>query len=132
MCIAGCGGTWKSQLICALSKYFLVKERVQKMRKLAPTVSLVSGLTAKIWKAATDPSCQSEDRKRMAPCRIPPVRRHEHGWSELTPETQSYHLLIQKFRSAESRSCQMKKKFNNVSLDRSSCKSIVWLNSLSR
>ena len=37
MCIPGCGGTGKSQLIRALSKYFLVTERIQKMRKLAPT-----------------------------------------------------------------------------------------------
>ena len=37
MCIPGCGGTGKSQLIHALSKYFLVTERIQKMRKLAPT-----------------------------------------------------------------------------------------------
>lgn len=37
MCIPGCGGTGKSQLIRALSKYFLVTNRIQKMRKLAPT-----------------------------------------------------------------------------------------------
>ena len=37
MCIPGCGGTGKSQLIRALSKYFLVTERIHKMRKLAPT-----------------------------------------------------------------------------------------------
>ena len=37
MCIPGCGGTGKSQLIRALSKYFLVTKRIQMMRKLAPT-----------------------------------------------------------------------------------------------
>ena len=37
MCIPGCGGTGKSQLIRALSKYFLITNRIQKMRKLAPT-----------------------------------------------------------------------------------------------
>ena len=37
MCIPGCGGTGKSQLTRALSKYFLVTESIQKMRKLAPT-----------------------------------------------------------------------------------------------
>ncbi|CAF4214917.1 unnamed protein product [Rotaria sp. Silwood2] len=37
MCIPGCGGTGKSQLIRALSKYFLVTKRMQVMRKLAPT-----------------------------------------------------------------------------------------------
>ncbi|CAF4825239.1 unnamed protein product, partial [Rotaria socialis] len=37
MCIPGCGGTGKSQLIRALTKYFLVTKRIQMMRKLAPT-----------------------------------------------------------------------------------------------
>ena len=37
MCIPGCGGTGKSQLIRALTKYFLITKRVQMMRKLAPT-----------------------------------------------------------------------------------------------
>ncbi|CAF1255737.1 unnamed protein product [Rotaria sordida] len=37
MCIPGCDGTGKSQLIRALTKYFLVTKRMQMMRKLAPT-----------------------------------------------------------------------------------------------
>ncbi|CAF1357853.1 unnamed protein product [Rotaria sordida] len=37
MCIPGCGGTGKSQLIRALTKYFLVTKRMQMMRKLEPT-----------------------------------------------------------------------------------------------
>lgn len=37
MCIPGCGGTGKSQLIRALSQYFLATNRIHKMRKLAPT-----------------------------------------------------------------------------------------------
>ncbi|CAF4474821.1 unnamed protein product, partial [Rotaria sp. Silwood2] len=37
MCIPGCGGTGKSQLIRALTKYFLVTKRIQMIRKLAPT-----------------------------------------------------------------------------------------------
>lgn len=37
MCIPGCGGTGKSQLIRALSKYFVITKRMQMMRKLAPT-----------------------------------------------------------------------------------------------
>jgi len=37
MCIPGCGGTGKSQLIRALTKYFLITKRMQMMRKLAPT-----------------------------------------------------------------------------------------------
>ena len=37
MCIPGYGGTGKSQLIRALSKYFVIIKRMQMMRKLAPT-----------------------------------------------------------------------------------------------
>ncbi|CAF3882860.1 unnamed protein product [Adineta steineri] len=37
MCIPGCGGTGKSQLIRAVTKYFLITKRMQMMRKLAPT-----------------------------------------------------------------------------------------------
>ncbi|CAF4699930.1 unnamed protein product, partial [Rotaria sp. Silwood2] len=37
MCIPGCGGTGKSQLIRALRKYFLVTKRMQIMRKVVPT-----------------------------------------------------------------------------------------------
>ncbi|CAF4213337.1 unnamed protein product, partial [Rotaria magnacalcarata] len=37
MSIPGCGGTGKSQLIRALTKYFLVTKRTQMVRKLAPT-----------------------------------------------------------------------------------------------
>ncbi|CAF1684112.1 unnamed protein product [Adineta ricciae] len=37
MCIPGCGGTGKSQLIRAVTDYFRVTNRIQKMRKLAPT-----------------------------------------------------------------------------------------------
>ena len=38
MCIPGCGGTGKSQLIRALSQYFFITKRMQMMRKLAPTL----------------------------------------------------------------------------------------------
>ncbi|CAF1470506.1 unnamed protein product [Adineta ricciae] len=37
MCIPGCGGTGKSQLIRAVTEYFRLTNRIQKMRKLAPT-----------------------------------------------------------------------------------------------
>ncbi|CAF1593397.1 unnamed protein product, partial [Adineta steineri] len=37
MCIPGCGGTGKSQLIRAVTKYFLITKRMQMMRKLALT-----------------------------------------------------------------------------------------------
>ena len=37
MCRPGCGGTGKSQVIRALTKYFVVTKRIQMLRKLAPT-----------------------------------------------------------------------------------------------
>jgi hypothetical protein len=37
MCIPGCGGTGKSQLIRAITAYFTQTNRAQKLRKLAPT-----------------------------------------------------------------------------------------------
>ncbi|CAF1382354.1 unnamed protein product [Rotaria sordida] len=37
MCIPGCGGTGKSQLIRAVTKYFSITKRMQMIRKLAPT-----------------------------------------------------------------------------------------------
>ena len=44
MCIPGCGGTGKSQLIRALSKYFFITKRMQMMRKLAPTGIAAAGI----------------------------------------------------------------------------------------
>ena len=37
MCIPGCEGTGKSQLIRAITKYFSITKRMQMIRKLAPT-----------------------------------------------------------------------------------------------
>lgn len=37
MCVPGCGGTGKSQLIRAITAYFVKTNRAQKLRKLAPT-----------------------------------------------------------------------------------------------
>ncbi|CAF5028883.1 unnamed protein product [Rotaria magnacalcarata] len=37
MCVPGCGGTGKSQLIRALTAYFTQANRAHKLRKLAPT-----------------------------------------------------------------------------------------------
>ncbi|CAF0882807.1 unnamed protein product [Adineta ricciae] len=37
MCIPGCGGTGKSQLIRAVTEYFVIINRIQRTRKLAPT-----------------------------------------------------------------------------------------------
>ena len=37
MCVPGCGGTGKSQLIRAITAYFTETNRARKLRKLAPT-----------------------------------------------------------------------------------------------
>ena len=48
MCIPGCRGTGKSQLIRAITKYFFIAKRMQMIRKLAPTgiaAAEVDGMT---------------------------------------------------------------------------------------
>jgi hypothetical protein len=48
MCVPGCGGTGKSQLIRAITKYFEVTKRLKMLRKLAPTsiaATEIDGLT---------------------------------------------------------------------------------------
>jgi PIF1-like helicase len=48
MCVPGCGGTGKSQLIRALTNYFEVTKRLKMLRKLAPTsiaAAEIDGLT---------------------------------------------------------------------------------------
>ena len=67
MCILGCGGTGKYQLIRALSKYFLIKERMQMMRKLAPT-----GIAAAEIDGMTIHSFLGEQRHSAKPRTIKP------------------------------------------------------------
>ncbi|CAF1497963.1 unnamed protein product [Adineta ricciae] len=48
MCVPGCGGRGKSQLIRAVTEYFVITSRIQKMRKLAPTgiaAAQIGGMT---------------------------------------------------------------------------------------
>jgi ATP-dependent exoDNAse (exonuclease V) alpha subunit len=48
MCVPGCGGTGKSQLIRAITKYFHLTKRSKMLRKLAPTsiaAAEIDGLT---------------------------------------------------------------------------------------
>ena len=48
MCVPGCGGTGKSQLIRAITSYFQLTKREQMLRKLAPTsmaAAEIDGLT---------------------------------------------------------------------------------------
>ena len=67
MCIPGCGGTGKSQLIRALSKYFLITKRIQMMRKLAPT-----GIAAAEIGGMTIHSFLGEQRNSRKPRTIKP------------------------------------------------------------
>lgn len=48
MCVPGCGGTGKSQLIRAITEYFQLTKRRKMLRKLAPTsiaAAEIDGLT---------------------------------------------------------------------------------------
>ncbi|CAF1541328.1 unnamed protein product, partial [Rotaria sordida] len=67
MCVPGCGGTGKSQLIRALTKYFLVTKRMQMMRKLAPT-----GIAAAEIDGMTIHSFLGEQRNSRKPRTIKP------------------------------------------------------------
>lgn len=67
MCIPGCGGTGKSQLIRALSKYFAITKRMQMMRKLAPT-----GIAAAEIGGMTIHSFLGEQRNSRKPRTIKP------------------------------------------------------------
>jgi hypothetical protein len=67
MCIPGCGGTGKSQLIRALTKYFLITKRMQMMRKLAPT-----GIAAAEIDGMTTHSFLGEQRNSGKPRTIKP------------------------------------------------------------
>ncbi|CAF4151200.1 unnamed protein product, partial [Adineta steineri] len=67
MCIPGCGGTGKSQLIRAVTKYFIITKRMQMMRKLAPT-----GITAVEIGGMTIHSFLGEQRNSEKPRTIKP------------------------------------------------------------
>jgi hypothetical protein len=83
MCIPGCGGTGKSQLIRALSKYFLITKRMQMMRKLAPT-----GIAATEIDGMTIHSFLGEQRNSSKPRTIKP------GDSKLEKEWRSVEYLL--------------------------------------
>ena len=83
MCIPGCGGTGKSQLIRALTKYFLVTKRMQMMRKLAPT-----GIAAAEIDGMTIHSFLGEQRNSRKPCTIKP------GDSKLEKEWRPVEYLL--------------------------------------
>ncbi|CAF1033917.1 unnamed protein product [Rotaria sordida] len=83
MCIPGCGGTGKSQLIRALTKYFLITKRMQMMRKLAPT-----GIAAAEIDGMTIHSFLGEQRNSRKPRTIKP------GDSKLEKEWRSVEYLL--------------------------------------
>ncbi|CAF3204855.1 unnamed protein product [Rotaria sp. Silwood2] len=83
MCILGCGGTGKSQLIRALTKYFLVTKRMQMMRKLAPT-----GIAAAEIDGMTIHSFLGEQRNSRKPRTIKP------GDSKLEKEWRPVEYLL--------------------------------------
>ncbi|CAF4521081.1 unnamed protein product [Rotaria sp. Silwood2] len=83
MCIPGCGGTGKSQLIRALTKYFLITKRMQMMRKLAPT-----GIAAAEIDGMTIHSFLGEQRNSGKPRTIKP------GDSKLEKEWRPVEYLL--------------------------------------
>lgn len=83
MCIPGCGGTGKSQLIRALSKYFLITKRIQMMRKVAPT-----GIAAAEIGGMTIHSFLGEQRNSRTPRTIKP------GDSKLEKEWRMVEYLL--------------------------------------
>ena len=83
MCIPGCGGTGKSQLIRALTKYFLITKRMHMMRKLAPT-----GIAAAEIDGMTIHSFLGEQRNSGKPRTIKP------GDSKLEKEWRPVEYLL--------------------------------------
>ncbi|CAF4972958.1 unnamed protein product [Rotaria sp. Silwood1] len=83
MCILGCGGTGKSQLIRALTKYFLVTKRMQMMKKLAPT-----GIAAAEIDGMTIHSFLGEQRNSRKP------RTIKQGDSKLEKEWRPVEYLL--------------------------------------
>ena len=83
MCIPGCGGTGKSQLIRAITKYFLITKRMQMMRKLAPT-----GIAAAEIDGMTIHSFLGEQRNSGKPRTIKP------GDSKLEKEWRPIEYLL--------------------------------------
>lgn len=83
MCIPGCGGTGKSQLIRAITKYFSVTNRIQKIRKLAPT-----GIAAAEISGMTIHSFLGEQRHSKKPRNIKP------GDSKIEKEWKAVEYLL--------------------------------------
>ncbi|CAF5154231.1 unnamed protein product, partial [Rotaria sp. Silwood1] len=79
----GCGGTGKSQLIRALTKYFLVTKRMQMMKKLAPT-----GIAAAEIDGMTIHSFLGEQRNSRKP------RTIKQGDSKLEKEWRPVEYLL--------------------------------------
>ncbi|CAF3762439.1 unnamed protein product [Rotaria sp. Silwood1] len=67
MCISGCGGTGKSQLIRALTKYFLVTKRIQMMLKLAPTGIAAAEIDGMTIHSFLGEKCNSGKARKIKP-----------------------------------------------------------------
>lgn len=86
MCVPGCGGTGKSQLIRAITKYFEVTKRLKMLRKLAPTsiaAAEIDGLTIHSFLG-----------ERYKGCRKPRVRTFKPGDMKLEGQWRDVNYLI--------------------------------------
>jgi hypothetical protein len=78
MCVPGCGGTGKSQLIRALTAYFTQTNRAHKLRKLAPT-----SVAAAEIEGMTIHSFLGDGRNRKSKSKVinrPGQMTHENAW----------------------------------------------------
>ena len=70
MCVPGCGGTGKSQLIRAITDYFQVTKRSKMLRKLAPTsiaAAEIDGLTIHSFLGENRKSSAGNQSKMIRP-----------------------------------------------------------------
>lgn len=70
MCVPGCGGTGKSQLIRSITKYFQVTQRSKILRKLAPTsiaAAEIDGLTIHSFLGENRKASKTKQRKTFRP-----------------------------------------------------------------
>ncbi|CAF3346314.1 unnamed protein product [Rotaria socialis] len=70
MCVPGCGGTGKSQLIRAITNYFELTKRAKTLRKLAPTsiaAAEIDGLTIHSFLCESRKSAKKKQTKTFRP-----------------------------------------------------------------
>ena len=77
MCVPGCGGTGKSQLIRAITGYFAETDRAQKLRKLAPTsvaAAEIDGMTIHSFLG------EGRNKKKSKHAKRPGHTKSENDW----------------------------------------------------